>query len=167
MEIFVCDIKNAYKNTRQNIIWLSNNAMIGDLFVKINESYYNLTIYDFCSFIFRFKSEVESFFDTKATNNEFVYHKKLVYNEPNSVFSINGLNITAINETILNLLSRDSGYFDRLKKCEVIDDIICLNISEHEKIENMRIGLPNEIKINSLVRIYPYAESEWTNIKSE
>ncbi len=165
MEIFISDKKNVYKNMNQDIIWLSNGAMIGDLFVKINDSYYNLIVYDFCSFIFRFKSEIEYLFDAKSFRNEFIFFKKLVYNEPNSVFSINGLNITAINETILNLLKRDSGYFDRIKKCEIIDDKICLNISPHEKIENIRLGVPNEVPISSLVKIYPYDESEWQGIK--
>lgn len=165
MEIFISNKKNAYKNMNQDMIWLSNGSIIGDLFVKINESYYNLIVYDFCSFIYRFKSEIEYLFDTKSFHDEFIFFEKLVYNEPNSVFSINGLNITAINETILNLLKRDAGYFDRIKECEIIDDKICFNISLYEKNENIRLGLSNEVPISSLVRIYPYDETEWRNIK--
>lgn len=154
LEIFVSDNSRIYKNKNGEII-LSDSTFLNDIYVKINNCYYNIYVHDFVNFVFDHKNEIKeaiNFLEPIDSKKVFKCNNQIGL-PANFVLATGGMSKHAV---INALLAQDYHFFyERLKPCEVINDEIQLDLSPSLKAEYIEEGDPLSIPINKLIKLYP------------
>ncbi len=154
IEIFYTDESRAYKDNKGDLI-LRDATFLNDIYVKINNNYYNIYVQDFINFVFEHKKEIKgalNFLEPIDNNKIFNCNDQIGF-PANLVFATGGMSKKSV---IKALLTQDEYFFyERLKPCEVIEEEILLELSPSLKAEYIEDGDSLTVPIKNLIRIFP------------
>lgn len=157
IEIFYTDNSRMYKDKNGEII-LSDSTFLSDIYVKINNNYYNIHVHDFVNFVFNHKKEIKEAinFLEPIDSKKICKCDEQIGLPANFVLTTGGMSKKAV---INALLSQDEYiFYERLKPCEVVNEEILLELSPRLKADYIKDGDSLTVPIEKLIRIFPHNE---------
>lgn len=154
IEIFYTDQSRSYKDKNGDLV-LRDSTFLNDVYVKLNNNYYNINVHCFVNFIFEYKEVVRDalkFLEPIDKNKDFNCDEQIGF-PANLVFSTGGMSKKSV---IKALLSQDEYFFyGRLKPCKIVTDEILLELSPRVEAGYIEDGDSLSIPIKDLIKIYP------------